>query len=65
MAEAGPGHEVGLIVDAVRNLGVEHARQTGYPILPCNLCGSQEGLRREKMAALLDSRFGKADRHAR
>jgi len=32
---------------------VEHARQASYPILPCNLCGSQEGLRREKMAALL------------
>lgn len=32
---------------------VEHAQQTGYPILPCNLCGSQDGLRREKMAALL------------
>jgi tRNA 2-thiocytidine biosynthesis protein TtcA len=32
---------------------VEHARALGYPILPCNLCGSQEGLRREKMGALL------------
>jgi tRNA 2-thiocytidine biosynthesis protein TtcA len=33
---------------------VEHARDVGYPILPCNLCGSQDGLRREKMAGLLD-----------
>lgn len=32
---------------------VEHARQAGYPILPCNLCGSQDGLRRERMGALL------------
>jgi tRNA 2-thiocytidine biosynthesis protein TtcA len=32
---------------------VEHARLAGYPILPCNLCGSQDGLRREKMGALL------------
>jgi tRNA 2-thiocytidine biosynthesis protein TtcA len=32
---------------------VEHAREVGYPILPCNLCGSQDGLRREKMGALL------------
>jgi tRNA 2-thiocytidine biosynthesis protein TtcA len=32
---------------------VEHAREMAYPILPCNLCGSQDGLRREKMAALL------------
>jgi tRNA 2-thiocytidine biosynthesis protein TtcA len=31
----------------------EHARHAGYPILPCNLCGSQDGLRREAMAALL------------
>jgi tRNA 2-thiocytidine biosynthesis protein TtcA len=32
---------------------VEHARAVAYPILPCNLCGSQDGLRREKMGALL------------
>jgi len=31
----------------------EHARLEGYPILPCNLCGSQEGLRRDAMDALL------------
>jgi len=31
----------------------EHARNVGYPILPCNLCGSQDGLRREAMAKLL------------
>ena len=30
-----------------------HARDAGYPILPCNLCGSQDGLRREAMAGLL------------
>ena len=30
-----------------------HAREAGYPILPCNLCGSQDGLRREAMAKLL------------
>ncbi|MCX4247298.1 tRNA 2-thiocytidine(32) synthetase TtcA [Paraliomyxa miuraensis] len=32
---------------------VEHAREVGYPILPCNLCGSQDGLRRERMGALM------------
>ena len=31
----------------------EWAESAGYPILPCNLCGSQEGLRREAMAGLL------------
>jgi len=30
-----------------------HARHAGYPILPCNLCGSQDGLRRDAMARLL------------
>jgi tRNA 2-thiocytidine biosynthesis protein TtcA len=30
-----------------------HARHVGYPILPCNLCGSQDGLRRDAMARLL------------
>jgi tRNA 2-thiocytidine biosynthesis protein TtcA len=34
---------------------VEHARWAGYPILPCNLCGSQDGLRREKMRELVDT----------
>lgn len=33
----------------------EHAGLAGYPILPCNLCGSQDGLRRQEMKQLLDS----------
>jgi len=33
----------------------EHGRLTGYPILPCNLCGSQDGLKREAMTRLLDT----------
>ena len=32
---------------------IEHATQAAYPILPCNLCGSQDGLRRERMGELL------------
>lgn len=31
-----------------------HARFAGYPILPCNLCGSQSGLKRDAMARLLE-----------
>jgi tRNA 2-thiocytidine biosynthesis protein TtcA len=29
------------------------AAERGYPILPCNLCGSQDGMQRDAMAALL------------
>ena len=31
----------------------EHARDVAYPILPCNLCGSQDGLRRQQVESLL------------
>jgi tRNA 2-thiocytidine biosynthesis protein TtcA len=32
----------------------QFATERGLPIMPCNLCGSQPGLRREKMRQLLD-----------
>ncbi len=38
-----------------------HAAAAGYPILPCDLCGSQPGLKRDAMAELLselEGRFG-------
>ena len=31
----------------------EYARQSAFPILPCNLCGSQSVLQRERMGDLL------------
>lgn len=31
-----------------------YAELSGFPILPCNLCGSQEGLQRQAMKRLLD-----------
>lgn len=34
---------------------IELAETWGYPIMPCNLCGSQEGLKRERMKTLLDT----------
>ena len=33
---------------------VAHARAAAYPILPCNLCGSQDGLRRDAMTKLIE-----------
>lgn len=42
-----------LIECAERDI-IEHARDAAYPILPCNLCGSQDGLQREAMGALLE-----------
>jgi tRNA 2-thiocytidine biosynthesis protein TtcA len=32
----------------------EFARLSEFPILPCNLCGSQTGLKRERMTELMD-----------
>lgn len=32
----------------------DYAEQVGFPIIPCNLCGSQSGLKRDRMTALLD-----------
>ena len=31
----------------------EYARQQGFPIMPCNLCGSQENLQRKAIKAML------------
>ncbi len=31
-----------------------HAREAGYPILPCNLCGSQADLKRRRVADLIE-----------
>jgi tRNA 2-thiocytidine biosynthesis protein TtcA len=32
----------------------EFAELSAFPIIPCNLCGSQGGLKRDRMTALLD-----------
>ena len=41
-----------LIECAERDIG-ELAADLGFPIIPCNLCGSQDGLKRDAMTALL------------
>ncbi len=41
------------LVDVGEREIAAHALAAGYPILPCNLCGSQDGLRRKQVEALL------------
>lgn len=43
-----------LIESAERDIAA-HAAFAGYPILPCNLCGSQDGLKRKEVAELLNT----------
>ena len=33
---------------------IEHAKAANYPILPCNLCGSQDGLQREQVGRWIE-----------
>src|SRR5580704_4283938 len=43
-----------LIETAERDI-INYANKKAFPILPCNLCGSQEGLKRQRMKELLDT----------
>lgn len=43
-----------LIETAERDI-ISYANHKKFPILPCNLCGSQEGLKRQRMKELLDT----------
>jgi tRNA 2-thiocytidine biosynthesis protein TtcA len=42
------------LVDCAEKDIAAFSREMDFPILPCNLCGSQDGLKRDKMTALLD-----------
>jgi tRNA 2-thiocytidine biosynthesis protein TtcA len=42
------------LIDCAEQTIAEFAELSGFPILPCNLCGSQTGLKRERMTELLD-----------
>src|SRR5690606_19511917 len=41
------------LIQCEESLLIALAEEQAFPILPCNLCGSQEGLKRDRMAALL------------
>lgn len=41
------------LIDVAENDLRAFSLERGYPILPCNLCGSQDGLKRDAMAGLL------------
>jgi tRNA 2-thiocytidine biosynthesis protein TtcA len=41
------------LIDCGEDTIAEYAALVGYPIIPCNLCGSQDGLKRDAMTRLL------------
>jgi tRNA 2-thiocytidine biosynthesis protein TtcA len=43
------------LIECGENDIARHAAAEGYPILPCNLCGSQSDLKRERMSRLLEN----------
>ena len=50
---AGVHRERGLVVVRERDLA-RYASAMQFPIIPCNLCGSQEGLQRVQVKKILD-----------
>ena len=34
---------------------IEYAEEVGFPIIPCTLCGSQEGLQRQQIKTMLNN----------
>jgi tRNA 2-thiocytidine biosynthesis protein TtcA len=42
------------LIDCAESEIAEFASERAFPILPCNLCGSQPGLRRDRMKRLID-----------
>lgn len=55
LTDDGQFYVIRPLVEVAENDIIAYAKQKKFPILPCNLCGSQEGLKRERMKELLDS----------
>lgn len=53
--DAGQFTVIRPLIECAESDIVAHAATAAYPILPCNLCGSQDGLQREKMGELMRS----------
>jgi tRNA 2-thiocytidine biosynthesis protein TtcA len=47
-------HVIRPLIECAESEIALHAAEAGYPILPCNLCGSQEDLKRVEVARLLE-----------
>lgn|GEM_PF-134791 len=46
------------LIDCAERDIVAYSEERAFPILPCNLCGSQDGLKRERVRALLNDLEG-------
>lgn len=55
LTDDGQFHVIRPLIEVAEKDIISYAKQKKFPILPCNLCGSQEGLKRQKMKELLDS----------
>lgn len=55
LTDDGQFYVIRPLVEVAESDIIAYAKQKKFPILPCNLCGSQEGLKRERMKELLDS----------
>jgi tRNA 2-thiocytidine biosynthesis protein TtcA len=54
LTDDGQFYVIRPLVEVAEKDIISYSKQKKFPILPCNLCGSQEGLKRERMKELLD-----------
>jgi tRNA 2-thiocytidine biosynthesis protein TtcA len=48
-------HVIRPLIECAESDIAAYAAQVGFPIIPCNLCGSQGGLKRDRMTELLNT----------